>query len=214
MSARVDPPDPETDDLRRVVEDVAGVASAEVVRGDVGRPTVRVHLDGSDEPQRVLDAVRSAVNGWRNPAPRLISDEAPRPRRAGLGKGLDVLLAEAAAGPIDAAPVAAAPVSLVDVTVQHGEFGSTIRAIDSEGTIAVVLGVGGNIDQAVVSAVATLRDREVPEVLGVDDRTVGGHRVVTVVTRGAGGSAGVASATVTGERSLAVGEAAWSLLER
>ena len=104
--------------------------------------------------------------------------------------------------------------ALVDVTVQRGEFGSTIRAIDSEGTIAVVLGVGDNIDQAVVSAVATLRDRAVPEVLGVDDRTVGGHRVVTVVTRNEGGSATVASATVTGERPLAVGEAAWSLLER
>lgn len=215
MSARQDPPDPEAEDLRRVVAGVAGVATAEVVKGDAERPTVRVHLDGSSEPDVVLAEVRAAVASWRRPAPQLVSDGRGRPRRGGLGRGLGVLLAEATADSPEPEPLPARrdDLSVVDIAVTRGAYGTTVRAVDSEGTLAVVLGVGDDVDPSVVSAVATLADHPVPELLGVTTQTVAEYEILTVVLRMSEGDVRAAAATVRADRWLALGEATWTALQ-
>lgn len=213
MSARQEPTDPETDDLRRVVEDVAGVASAEIHVDETGRPTIRVHHDGTGTQEAVVQAVRAAVARWRRPDGR--QPATARGRRTGLGKGLDSLLAEAlapAAQPTSTDAMLATPTP-ARVVLVRGDHGSSVQATDTVGTLAVVfVGVDG-IEAAVVSAIATLRDVPAPRLLAATVATVGGHDVVTVVLESYTGELLVGSALTGHDRLLAIGRAAWRALE-
>lgn len=205
MSARLEPAEPETEDLRRVVEGVTGVSAAEIDTDEAGRHTIRVHLDGSRAEQSVLDDVRGAVTTWRRPA--MSTRSTGRQRRAGLGKGLDSLLAEA----MTPSSPSLAP-ALARVTTVQAEYGASVQATDTLGTLAVVFVGAGGIDAATVGAVATVRDIPAPIVLAVTSTVIAGHDVVTVVLEAASGEVRVGSAPMGQDRLLAVGEAAWRAL--
>lgn len=211
MSARQEPSDPETDDLRRVVEGVPGVGSAEVVREEGGRPTVKIQLDGTRNDDDVLGEVREAIASWRRPP---AEGQAVGRRRTGLGRGLDVLLAESHANAAPPAP-AVVPLAprLVRVAVVEADQGVSVQATDSAGTLAVVFVGAGGIEHAVVAAIATLLDVPVPEVLDLGVRAIAGHDVATAVIRDEAGSVLAGSAPAGFDRLHAMATAVWRALE-
>jgi hypothetical protein len=212
VSARQEPTDPETDELRRVVEGVPGVMSAEVDSDAVGRPTIRVHLDESASEESVLEAVRTVVAEWRRPEAGHKS--VVRGRRTGLGKGLDSLLGEAMTAPDPSAigDATASPADLARVALVRGEHDASVQATDTAGTLAVVFVDAGGVDVAAAASVATLRDAASASVLAATIARIGGHEVATVVLEGPTGDVLVGSAPAGPDRLLAIGLATWRAL--
>lgn len=203
VSARHQSNDP-TARLRRALGDLPGVAVADVGVHEDGRRSIRIEMDGSVASDLVADAVRTAI------AADAVDDDGPTTRRkSGLGRGLDVLLADTS--PV-ATPNGGATVP-VSVAVTRGPAGTMVRVSDRTGAAAVVVVPDDTaLDDAVVSAVATLRDEEPPTLVGVDCRFIGGVEILTVVVDGAGPAVG--AAVVESDRLPALARAVWEALER
>ena len=212
MSARQEPTEPETDGLRRVVEAVPGVLSADIDLDEAGRPTIRVHLDETAADDTVLEAVRQVVAEWRRPDD--LQRSSARARRSGLGKGLDTLLGEAMSPsePFPIGDATASPPDLARVALVRGEHGSSVQATDTRGTLAVVFVGAGGVEAAVAASVLTLRDESALEVLAATIGTIGGHDVATVVLERPTGEVLVGSVPAGGDRLDAIARAAWRAL--
>ncbi len=199
--------------VRILLEDVAGIAAIDVdLRGN-GVPRLVVRLDGSRSGDEVGEAIRSRLAS--------VSDQADPPlsRRVGLGRGLaDIIAAdEESSVPAQLQPIVAEPdpaPSLALVAVEETAGGIAVRAADSAGGVAFSpVEDPRSLNQAVVSAVGRLRhERPLPRLSGVEIREVDGAAVLTVVLALADGRRAAGAALVDGGMPFTLGVAVWEAL--
>ena len=169
-----------------------------------GTPVVRVWLDGTREPAQVADEVTAMLGGSSRSAEMGRGDRSPA-RRAGLGRGLDALLAKPE-------PSAAPGEDLESITVIEHEHGLRVRAAGSDGRRADADAVPGSEHVAVAHAVAALAGCDAPDSVAVDARSVGDATVVTVVVGLSDGTRAAGAAIASGGMPYAIGKAVWAAL--
>lgn len=201
------------EELREALTAIPGVASAEVTERDAGAPVVRLWLDGTrpgDEVQRDVDHVIT-LRGYR-PRP---SETVPTKR--GLGRGLETLLPvaleEAAPSHLERTGIGGVG-GLAKLAIEESYHGVTVRAVGADGTegSAEVVGEGERgLLEAVTAAVGSLVGRRA-RLVAVEERTLEGTPVVTVLVELADGSRLAGATVVAGGRPFTVGRAVHAAL--
>ena len=205
-----------TDEIRRLIAALEGVASLEIdLRAD-GSPRLRVRLDGSVPSGAVSQRVREVLGTAASDG-----DDPPTgtERKVGLGRGLSDILAAGSVGASPnlfepALPKADSRPGLALVAVEETVGGISVRAADSTGGIAFSpVEDTRSLNQAVVSAVGRLREeRPLPRLSGVEIRDVDGAAVLTVVLTLGDGRKSVGAALVEGGMPFTLGKAVWEAL--
>jgi hypothetical protein len=220
------------DELRRAVQSLPGVASANVIPQSGASPIVQVWTDGSVldvEVQRSVERLVAAADLFEEqPAyAAASSDDAfgdlvaePGRRRSGLGRTLGETLPSAFAEPepshlaFEIAPHESGTSRFLKLAIEESSSGVDIRAIDDSGREAGAA-VGSGPDAmtiAVAEAVARLRGFPVPIHTATNTRDVDGTTVVTVLIELPGGRKAAGAAIVTGGLPFTVGQAVDSAL--
>lgn len=178
-------------ELTAALRAVPGVANAEVTIRPHGSPLVRVWLDGSRSDTEVGREVNLliAAGGFTPPAPGAVPDEPDEPA------GFTVV------------PAAA---SIESVAIEESTSGLRVIVHSSDGRDAAqTIGDGPQAtDLAVLAAVAQLAGATIPRLITVDERSIEGAGVVTVVVETSAGKRAAGSAVVVGGRPFAVARAA------
>ena len=197
-----------TEEIRREVCSLPGVASAEVTPRDGAPPFIRVWTDGTRPDADVQQAVERIAVG--DSAHR---EDASR-RRIGLGRNLEDTLPAALAEP-DPSHLAVetgadkVPGHFLKLTIEETVDGVEVRAIDEAGREegAVVSAGAEGLANAVATAVALLRGFPPPQGVAVNTRDVDGTTVVTVLVEMSSGTMLAGAAIVTGGLPFTVGRA-------
>lgn len=181
-----------TDALRAV----PGVANAEVTIRPQGSPLVRVWLDGSrsdtDVGREVNLLIASggfAAQPQTGPAAPSQQDRSELTVVSGIGSIESVAIEESSTG--------------LRVIVRAGD-GREAAQVIGDGPQAT--------DLSVLAAVAQLVGVTVPRLVTVDERSIEGAGIVTLVVEAAGGRRAAGSAVVVGGRPFAVARAAHAAL--
>lgn len=202
-----------TEDLRRKVCSLPGVASAEVTSRAGAPPFVRVWTDGTRPDVDVQRAVEKIAAGG------LPAREDASRRRIGLGRNLEDTLptAFAEAAPshlVEDANAGNSAGRFLKLTIEETGDGVQLRAIDDAGREeeAVVAPGPEGLTTAVATAVARLRGFPPPRCIVVNTRDVDDATVVTVLLEMPSGTRSAGAAIVTGGLPFTVGLAVDSAL--
>jgi hypothetical protein len=202
-----------TEEIRREVCSLPGVASAEVTPRDGAPPFIRVWTDGTRSDADVQQAVERIA----------IGDSAHREdtsrRRIGLGRNLEDTLPAALGEPDPSHLVVGngadkVPGHFLKLAIEETVDGVEVRAIDDTGREAgaVVSAGAEGLANAVANAVAVLRGFPPPHGVAVNTRDVDGSTVVTVLVEMSSGTMLAGAAIVTGGLPFTVGRAVDSAL--
>jgi hypothetical protein len=202
-----------TEEIRREVCSLPGVASAEVTPRVGAPPFIRVWTDGTRADADVQQAVERIAVG-----DSAVREDASR-RRIGLGRNLEDTLPAALAEP-DPSHLAAengadkVPGHFLKLTIEETADGVEVRAVDDAGREAgaVVSAGAEGLANAVATAVALLRGFPPPQGVAVNTRDVDGTTVVTVLVEMSSGTMLAGAAIVTGGLPFTVGRAVDSAL--
>jgi hypothetical protein len=212
------------EELRGIVDAIAGVAASEIEAGDADEPVVRVWLDGTRDPDQVARDVdhmlRDAGFAPRESAfavPEPMPTETPttrrpngeRARRSGLGRGLGALIQ-----PAEQAPRPSAVGLVGSIAVVQSSSGTAVRVSSVDGRSADAPVDPGMTDflAAATAAVGGLLGIESDLLLvASEERTFGGARVVSVVVD-AGGNSYAGSAVIESGELYAYAQALWAAL--
>lgn len=212
------------EELRGIVDAIAGVAASEIESGEEDSPVVRVWLDGTREPDQVARDVdrmlrdagfapRDSAFAIPEPAPtKPLPTRRPngeRTRRSGLGRGLGALIQ-----PTEEAPQPSALGMVGSIAVVQSSAGTAVRVATTDGRRAEAPVDPGMTDflAAATAAVGRLLGLESDvELVASEERTFGGARIVSVVVD-AGGSSYAGSAVIESGELFAYAQALWAAL--
>ena len=195
-----------TEEIRREVCSLPGVASAEVTPRDGAPPFIRVWTDGTRPDADVQQAVERIA----------IGDSAHREdtsrRRIGLGRNLEDTLPAALAEPDPSHLAVETGADKVPGHFLKLAIEETVDGVEVREAGAVVSAGAEGLANAVANAVAVLRGFPPPHGVAVNTRDVDGSTVVTVLVEMSSGTMLAGAAIVTGGLPFTVGRAVDSAL--
>ncbi len=156
-----------TENLRADLHTLPGVAEAEVIIREDEPPVARVWLDGTRAGDEVRELVDDLVG--RSIPSVVLPKQTVQRRRTGLGRGLGDLIPNDVqeSVPTHLQPAAGQRPTIIRVAIIESTRGVIVEIEDGTGGIhSESVGDGGDVDDAVMSAVAMIVDG--PEEVRVD----------------------------------------------
>lgn len=197
-------------EVRKELLSVAGVVEADVGE-DAGPSGIRIRLGPDADPETVSREVQRILSshGIRSH----VASSEPAPGGPPPPPGAPVVSLAEASQQREARRLGHLA-GVAGVSVEESPEGVSVVAHSTDGRSATrrARGTQEGLNEAVVAVVAELFGVDPPTVVAIDQRSVGGSNVATVVVELVDGTRVAGASIVVGGTPFAVGQAAWAAL--